>query len=376
MSPTPGEPPNKPRKSAFQRIHEQVENELRPLRKMEDIQNLARHYASDYPARELAKQSDLHRQIQEIRHSYAVPKPIQDYIDCTSAAVQAKLATEKYSLMQTHADLDINKKAIWQTTALNDSMTQATSLELASSVAKQYERHLRLASQPQELLEQLGRQSFGGLTARDFASQLAGSNSAFHAIQEARKSLDRLLPMFRGIDFKNFEPSEEDEQETNQAAESIARTVAGDESIQKAFERIVIAIQAEKRPAVQLRLWLIFCKVIDWLVAGAIGVYVGHIAPVVLGESPQAAKKEIQAIARVAVGSAEILAEYRYVSAKVLIVRQNPKARSPEVGRLPFGRALKLLKKEKDFALVLWTDKDSGSVIQGWVFSRYLSKFK
>ena len=102
----------------------------------------------------------------------------------------------------------------------------------------------------------------------------------------------------------------------------------------------------------------------------------GHIAPVVLGESPQAAKKEIQAIARVAVGSAEILAEYRYVSAKVLIVRQNPKARSPWAGRLPFGRAVKLLKKEKDFALVLWTDQDSGSVIQGWVFSRYLSKFK
>ena len=284
--------------------------------------------------------------------------------------------TEKYSLIQTLAELGFNQEAIRQASALSDSMKQAMGLDFATSVVKQYQRYLQPISQSEKLLEQLNRQSFGGLTARDFASQLAGSNSAFHAIQEARKSLERLLPTFRDIDFKDFEPSEEDEQETNQAAESIARAVAGDESIQKAFERIVIAIQAEKRPAVQLRLWLIFCKVIDWLVAVAIGVYMGHIAPVVLGESPQAAKKEIQAIARVAVGSAEILAEYRYVSAKVLIVRQNPKARSPWVGRLPFGRAVKLLKKEKDFALVLWTDQDSGSVIQGWVFSRYLSKFK
>ena len=260
--------------------------------------------------------------------------------------------------------------------ALNDSMTQATSLELASSVAKQYKRYLRLASQSQELLAQLNRQSFGGLTARDFASQLAGSNSAFHAIQEARKSLDRLLPTFRNIDFKDFEPSEEDEQETNQAAKSIARTATDDESIQKAFERVVVVIQEQPKLTVKLMLWFFFGKVLESLIEAALSAVIAHLAPGVLGESPQAAKKEIQAIARISVGSAKILAEYRYVSAKALIVRQNPKASSPEVGRLPFGRLVKLLKKEKDFALVIWTDEDSGSVIQGWVFSRYLSKFK
>lgn len=376
MSPTPGEPPNKHRKSASQRIREQIENQTRPLHQITDAQNLAKLYSSDYQAREFAKQFGQPREIQETMRSLDAPRHMQDYLIGTSEAAKAKRMTEKYSLIQTIAELGFNQEAIRQASALSDSMKQAMGLDFATSVVKQYQRYLQPISQSEKLLEQLNRQSFGGLTARDFASQLAGSNSAFHAIQEARKSLERLLPTFRDIDFKDFEPSEEDEQETNQAAESIARAVAGDESIQKAFERIVIAIQAEKRPAVQLRLWLIFCKVIDWSVAGAIGVYMAHIAPVVLGESPQAAKKEIQAIARVAVGSAEILAEYRYVSAKVLIVRQNPKARSPWVGRLPFGRAVKLLKKEKDFALVLWTDQDSGSVIQGWVFSRYLSKFK
>ena len=48
----------------------------------------------------------------------------------------------------------------------------------------------------------------------------------------------------------------------------------------------------------------------------------------------------------------------------------------PVLARLSFGKAVRLLEKEKDFSLVLWTDKESGAEIQGWVFSRYLGKFK
>jgi hypothetical protein len=59
---------------------------------------------------------------------------------------------------------------------------------------------------------------------------------------------------------------------------------------------------------------------------------------------------------RGAIGSPELLMEYRYVSAKVLIVRQNPKARFPELARLAFGKPVKLLKKERDFALIIWSD--------------------
>jgi hypothetical protein len=106
-----------------------------------------------------------------------------------------------------------------------------------------------------------------------------------------------------------------------------------------------------------------------WLLANLQIIWTG------LGESPQAAKKSVQENARATVGSIEILAEYRYVTAKTLSVRQNTKARSSEIGCLSFGIAVRLLKKEKDFALVRWTDKDSGAEIQGWVFSRYLGKF-
>ena len=121
-------------------------------------------------------------------------------------------------------------------------------------------------------------------------------------------------------------------QEAKQAIAPTARPAAKKESIQKDFERIVIVIQGEPKLTVRLMIALFFFEVSRMLAEGAIAAAMAHYAPAVLGESPQAAKKEIQAIARVAVGSAEILAEYRYVSTKVLIARQNPKARSPARG--------------------------------------------
>ena len=254
-------------------------------------------------------------------------------------------------------------------------MRRAAGIDSVSDLAKHYARDLKSISEHQEMLEKLRPQAFGGLSAVDFARQLEEAYPAFRAMAEAKKSLDRLWPTLREIDFSQFEASELYDQETKHDAESITQVAAEQASLQEAVERIVLAIQAQQKPTVQLMLWLFFRKVMDWLIAGAIGAAMGHYAPAVLGESPQAAKRAVQENARTAVGSPQLLVEYRYVSAKVLIVRQNPRARSPEVGRLSFGKAVKLLKKEKDFALVLWTDKEGGAEIHGWVFSRHLGKF-
>ena len=162
---------------------------------------------------------------------------------------------------------------------------------------------------------------------------------------------------------------------TIQAADAIAQSVTGQESLQESIEKIISAIQSQQEPTVQLVLWLFFRKVMDWLIAGAIGAVMGYYAPTLLDKSPQATKKALEETVRTAVGSADLLADYRYVRSDLLIVRQSPRARSPEIGRLTFGKAVKLLRKEKDFSFVLWTDIESGAEIQGWVFSRYLGKF-
>ena len=72
----------------------------------------------------------------------------------------------------------------------------------------------------------------------------------------------------------------------------------------------------------------------------------------------------------------ELLADQRFISGKVVSVRMNPRANSPELARLKFGNVVRVVKTERDFTLVVWADKDAGVEIQGWVFSRYLEKFK
>lgn len=341
MNTTFDEPPDRPKKTALEQFQEQIERQMRPLRQIEEMQNLVRRHSPNYQLKELTRQFEPYRQIQKMVERTSIPKHIQDIIDESSIFTQAKRMMEQYIPVNALAGIGIHNDAIRQVAEMNESIRRAAGLDFANDLARKFTE----------------------------------SNSAFRAIEEAQKSLNRLLPTFRDINLEQFEASEEDKQETNQAVESITRAATEQESIQKVVDLIVSAIQTQHKPTVQLMLWRFFCKVLELLLAGVIATTMTHYAPAVLGESPQAAKKAIQESARAAIGSAEIRAEYRYVSVKTLIVRQNPKARSPEVGRLSFSKPVKLLKKENDFALVIWTDQESGAEIQGWVFSRYLGKF-
>lgn len=378
MNTTFDEPLSRPKKTALEQFHEQLERQMGPLHRIKEMQNLVKRYSPGYQLNELTRQFEPHRQMQEMMERSVLPKHLQSIIDGSSIA-QAKRMMEQYFPDYKFASLGLYNDTFRRAAGLTNKNATVRWAEVldssTSNVAKRYGQHLKPISEHQETLRILQRQAFGGLSAVEYARKLEEENPAFRAIAEAKKSLDRLWPMFRDIDVSQFEVTEKDEQETKHIAESITQATVDQESFQQAVERVVLAIEAQQKPAVRLMLWVFFLKVMDWLISGAVGAAMGHYAPVVLGESPQAAKKAVQENARTAVGSPQLLVEYRYVSAKVLIVRMNPRARSPEVGRLSFGKAVKLQKKEKDFALVLWTDKESGAEVQGWVLSRYLGRF-
>ena len=315
------------------------------------------------------------RQTQRMLESLLLPRSIKDFLGASISTTEAKLLLEQYAPKEYVARLGLNNEIFQRATGLvnnKEAMLKAAGLDSNSKITKYYEQHKRPSYKEEEFLEILRRQAFGGISAVDFARELQEANPAFRAIEAAKKSLDELWPNFRDIDFSQFELSEEDEHETKQAAETITQKAIQQESLQAVVEFIVLAIQAEQKPTVQLMLWLSFKKLMDWLIAGLIGAAISHCVPL---DSPQAAKKAVLADARAKVGSPQLLEEYRYISAKLLIVRQNPRASSPEIGRLSFGKAVKLQSKNKDFALVLWTDEKDGAEIKGWVFSRYLGKF-
>lgn len=358
-----GSQPQDPRKkTALEKLREEMQRQLVPIRLVQEMQGMMRR---DFPvcqARDLLKQFEPERHLREVLERNAIPKQIREMLDSTSFTDQVQRMLGPY--------LPKN-----QLTAYAHILRSATGLDAVTESAKAYEKYLVPLTVQQEWLVNLQRQALGELSVQALARPLDQTNPAFAAMEAAKRSLDTLWSSFQGIDFGAYSADEEMTQEAEAAAKSITQSVSGESTLQEAVDQIIAAIEVQHNPTVQLMLFLFFRKVLDWLIAGAIGAVMGYYSPQVLGESPQAASKAVKEFAREAVGMPELLVEYRYISVKILIVRQNPRSLSPEMGRLTLGNVVKLVKKEKDFALVLWTDGESGAELQGWVFSRYLGKF-
>ena len=70
----------------------------------------------------------------------------------------------------------------------------------------------------------------------------------------------------------------------------------------------------------------------------------------------------------------EFMKIYGYVSTDKLIMRQTNKVKSRALYTLEFGQVVKIIHKDRNWTLVEYeSDEDT---IQGWVFTRYISKFK
>jgi predicted outer membrane protein len=334
----------------------------------------------------------------------------------TASAAQAARLMERQLARSSLANFGVSKESLQRTMSFGldpETLRQVSGIGSANDIAKQYEKYLGSIAQQQETLQKLQRYAISGLTAQDLArqfqthspelrvmaetvkslrgahnygygglsaqylaSQLIALDPAIQTMEAAKKSLERLWPTIRDIDFGQLGVDGDGQQEAARAAEDITQSAASKADLQVAVNMMVSAIEKQQNPAVKVLLWLYFKKVLEILISGAVGAVMGYYGNILLAQSPQGETKAVKEIARQAVGSLELLSEYRYVATKVLVVRQNPRARSPQVGHLTFGRAVQLIKKDRGFALVVWTDPDSDATIQGWVFARYLEKFR
>jgi len=87
------------------------------------------------------------------------------------------------------------------------------------------------------------------------------------------------------------------------------------------------------------------------------------------------AKSEVRSIARDRFPSAD-LSDHRFVSATGLNVRETSNSRAEVVGQLKFGTTVKLLDKRKDWSFIEFWSESEEKINVGWVYSRYLAKFK
>ena len=349
-------------KTAAEMLREQMERYLAPIHQVQEMQALLRPQLPEHHMLKALEQNDERRRVQEMLDRVSPSKYLKDMLGENSVISQVRKLAEQFSSTNL---LGLNDVALRKLSGLNS----------VADAMKEHEQYLNPVIQQQEWINKLQQQALGSSSIQAIARQIEQANPALAAMADARRTLDGLWTQFRDVDLSNLEIGEGEEQEAELVVQAIGTATVADATIKDAVERIVTTIQLQQNPVVQLMLWVFFRKVMDWLIAGAIGAAMGHYAPAVLGEQPQAAKKAIKETAREVAGAPYLLSDYRYVSAKVLVVRQNPRARSPEIGRLQFGKPVKVIQKSNDFSLVLWTDRESGVEIQGWVFSRYLGKF-
>lgn len=94
-----------------------------------------------------------------------------------------------------------------------------------------------------------------------------------------------------------------------------------------------------------------------------------------IASNPRAAQKEIIAEATT-LFNRDDLTSHRFVKATTLNVRSEGSMHAEIIGSLPPGKTVKLIEKQKSWALVEYLDPDTGELQRGWVYSRYLQKFQ
>lgn len=358
------EPPMPPKKTALQKLQEELDQQMQPLKEIQRMQDQLRPLRQFDELQQQLKRYSLGQQMRDLMKPFGSDRILRDMLDAISATKPLQGLHPKIGLGAYGMD--------------SGALLRSVGYDHVKDLAKNMlEVHLPKPSAYEELIEQMQRQVLGGLSIQELARQIERANPAMSVIESAMRSFDSLADQFRNIDSSTYEqvsPEEVEEQ-----VEIIARDAAGEDDLQATVDQIAAAVSTHPNPIVRLLLWLHFRTLLGYVISGIISTAISMAVSAYLmspeaAKSPQDAIKGVKEAGRSAVTAAEMLKESRFVSRDVLAVRMNPKAQSPELGRLKFGNVVRVLKTENNFALVVWSN-ESGIEIQGWVFVRYLSKF-
>lgn len=147
------------------------------------------------------------------------------------------------------------------------------------------------------------------------------------------------------------------------------------------LETIIAAIKATQDTPLQKVLWFILIPMLMALLWSMVNPVMDFYIKKRLEEasSRQEANKVVKEQVREAMPDAAMRRDYRFVSmpaGKVLTVRASAGARAARVGELRTGQVVHVVERAGAFTLVEWRSDDGSAAVKGWVFSRYLERFK
>jgi hypothetical protein len=167
-------------------------------------------------------------------------------------------------------------------------------------------------------------------------------------------------------------------QEIVNAANEIANKahVRQSERLDQAITKLVTEIRALQNPVLERILTVLIFPII----VAFIFSFINPIADFYIKENLGAQKRELEKqIRKHVLSSSENFVQidsYRLVTRSSLDVQAKPSAKSPTLGRVYWGNVVLLIEKRGDWSLVAWADDENDVAIQGWVYSRYLKKFR
>jgi hypothetical protein len=152
----------------------------------------------------------------------------------------------------------------------------------------------------------------------------------------------------------------------------------GDERIEQQLRILVEETKKIQQPLLQQIVFFFLLPTILAILTIVLTPIADHYIKEHLNKDRRALKRGINAeVAQLADKSS--LSVFRMVTASTLYVREQPSSKSTVVGTLHFGQAVLLIEKaesDRSWAHVRWTNEDATVSIEGWVFARYLEKFK
>lgn len=224
---------------------------------------------------------------------------------------------------------------------------------------------------------------------KDFRESIAAIQNPFKDLSTAIASIDSLrllkdiaLDIGHNLSFESDgRVSLESKRVAISELQSLSYRVIHDssvepsDSLEESLNNLIDEIRAQKDPAIQkLLMWFIYPLIIAVIISFLNPVVDYHVKSY-LNEDKRSLSKKIESKVAASVDDS-VLTNFRYVSADVLNVRYSASRKAETVGYLHFGYAVIVIDRQKSWTLVEWNDTDSGIRIKGWVFSRYLAKFK
>ncbi|AWY00455.1 hypothetical protein A8139_10920 [Marinomonas primoryensis] len=147
-------------------------------------------------------------------------------------------------------------------------------------------------------------------------------------------------------------------------------------SLEESINNLINEIRSQKDPLTQRILICFVYPLIIIVIASFINPIVDHHVKSYLNSDKRMLAKELKANVNSVIDNNDVLSSLRYISADTLNVRASGSVKSETIGYLRFSSTVFVIEKQKSWTLIEWNDPETDAQITGWVFSRYLAKFR